>query len=87
MLSHFAGRALVGALVLLQAGPQIPPPRGLVNDFANVLSPAAVARMERLAQDVRDKSKGEIAVVTLPDLAGRDPSWPAPATGHGTRAS
>jgi uncharacterized protein len=74
MLSHFAGRALVGALVLLQAGPQIPPPRGLVNDFANVLSPAAVARMERLAQDVRDKSKGEIAVVTLPDLAGRDPS-------------
>jgi uncharacterized protein len=74
MLSHFAGRILLGALVLLQGGPQIPPPRGLVNDFANVLSPSAVARMERLAQDVRDKSKGEIAVVTLPDLAGRDPS-------------
>jgi uncharacterized protein len=74
MLSHFAVRALVGALVLLQGGPQIPAPRGLVNDFANVLSPSAVARMERLAQDVRDKSKGEIAVVTLPDLAGRDPS-------------
>jgi uncharacterized protein len=46
----------------------------MVNDFANVLSPSAVTRMERLAQDVRDKSKGEIAVVTLPDLAGRDPS-------------
>jgi uncharacterized protein len=30
--------------------------------------------MERVAQDVRDKSKGEIAVVTLPDLGGRDPS-------------
>ena len=74
MLSYFAGRALLGALVLLQGGPQIPAPRGLVNDFANVLSPSAVARMERLAQDVRDKSKGEIAVVTLPDLAGRDPS-------------
>jgi uncharacterized protein len=74
MLSHFAGRALLGALVLLQGGPQIPPPQGLVNDFANVLPPASVARMERVAQDVRDKSKGEIAVVTLPDLAGRDPS-------------
>ena len=74
MLSYFAGRALFGALVLLQGGPQIPAPRGLVNDFANVLSPAAVARIERLAQDVRDKSKGEIAVVTLSDLAGRDPS-------------
>jgi uncharacterized protein len=73
MLSLFAGRALLGALVLLQ-GPQIPAPRGLVNDFANVFTPSASARMERLAQDVRDKSKGEITVVTLPDLAGRDPS-------------
>jgi uncharacterized protein len=74
MLSHFAGRVLLGALVLVQGGPQIPAPRGLVNDFANVLAPASVARMERVAQDVRDKAKGEIAIVTLPDLAGRDPS-------------
>src|SRR5258705_10431472 len=74
MLSYFAGRALLGALVLLQGGPQIPAPRGLVNDFANVLSPSAVTRMEQLAQDVRAKSGGEIAIVTLPDLAGRDPS-------------
>jgi uncharacterized protein len=74
MLSFYGGRALLGMLVLLQGGPQIPAPQGLVNDFANVLSPSAAARMERLAQDVRDKSKGEIAIVTLPDLAGRDPS-------------
>jgi uncharacterized protein len=74
MLSHFAGRVLLGALVLLQGGPQIPPPQGLVNDFANVLPAASVARMERVAQDVRDKSKGEIAIVTLSDLAGRDPA-------------
>jgi uncharacterized protein len=74
MLSHFAGRVLLGALVLLQGGPQIPPPQGLVNDFAKALPAASVARMERVAQDVRDKSQGEIAIVTLPDLAGRDPS-------------
>jgi uncharacterized protein len=74
MLSHFAGRVLLGALVLLQGGPQIPPPQGLVNDFAKVLPAASVARMERVAQDVRDKSQGEIAVVTLSDLGGRDPS-------------
>jgi uncharacterized protein len=74
MLSHFAGRALLGALVLLQGGPQVPAPQGLVNDFAHVLPAASVARMQRVAQDVRDKSRGEIAVVTLPDLAGRDPS-------------
>jgi uncharacterized protein len=60
--------------LLLQGGPQIPPPSGLVNDFAHVLSPSTAARMERIAQDVRDKSKGEIAVVTLADLGGRAPS-------------
>jgi uncharacterized protein len=74
---HFviAGRiALLATAVLFQGGPQIPPPRGLVNDFANVLSPESEARMERVAQDVRDKSKGEMAIVTLADLEGRDPS-------------
>src|SRR5258705_13718316 len=75
MLSTLAGRALLGVMaLLLQGGPQIPPPSGLVNDFAHVLSPSTAARIERIAQDVRDKSKGEIAVVTLPDLAGREPS-------------
>ena len=70
----FAGRfALVAAAMLLQSGPQIPPPRGLVNDFASVLPAASAARIERIAQDVRTKSQGEIAVVTLPDLQGRDP--------------
>ena len=75
MLSTIGGRfAFLAAAMLYQGGPQIPPPRGLVNDFANVIQPAAAARMERIAQDVRDKSKGEIAIVTLPDLGGREPS-------------
>jgi uncharacterized protein len=72
MLTSLLGRALL-ALALLQSGPQIPAPRGLVNDFANVIPASSAARMERIAQDVRDKSHGEIAVVTLADLAGRDP--------------
>ena len=59
--------------MLLQGAPQFPPPRGLVNDFANVLPAASAARIERIAQDVRDKSKGEIAVVTMTDIGGRDP--------------
>jgi uncharacterized protein len=71
----FAGRvALVAAAMLFQSGPQIPPPRGLVNDFANVIPAASAARIERIAQDVRDKSQGEIAVVTLSDLGGREAS-------------
>src|SRR5678809_565904 len=74
MLHLFAGRiAILAAAMLFQSGLQIPPPRGLVNDFANVLPAASVARMERVARDVRDKSQGEIAVVTLSDLGGRDP--------------
>ena len=71
----FAVRSALFALVaLLQGGPQIPAPRGLVNDFASALSPDAAARIEQIAQDVRDKTKGEIAVVTLTDLGGRDKS-------------
>ena len=66
--------ALLATAMLLQSGPQIPPPRGLVNDFANVIPAASAERIERVAQDVRDKSRGEIAVVTLSDLGGREPS-------------
>jgi uncharacterized protein len=67
-----ARTAVFAVAALLQAGPQIPAPRGLVNDFAQVLSPEASARIEHVAQDVRDKTKGEIAVVTLTDIGGRD---------------
>lgn len=54
------------------AGPVIPAPRGMVNDFANVIPPAQAARIEAIADEVRAKSGGEIAVVTLADIAGRD---------------
>ena len=70
-----ASRSVVFAMAaLLQSGPQIPPPRGLVNDFAGVIPAEAVARMERIAQDVRAKTQGEMAIVTLSDLGGRDKS-------------
>lgn len=55
-----------------QQQPVIPAPVGLVNDFAHVLDSGAIERMTRIAEDVRTKSRGEIAIVTLPDLAGRD---------------
>ena len=55
-----------------QPGPKIPPPHGMVNDFAGVVPADQAARIERLALYVRARSGGEIAVVTLPDLAGRD---------------
>jgi uncharacterized protein len=47
---------------------QIPPPAGVVNDFAHVLDAATIDRITRIAEDVRTKSRGEIAVVTLSDI-------------------
>jgi len=44
----------------------------MVSDFANVIPPGQVARIEALANEVRAKSGGEIAVVTLADIGGRD---------------
>src|SRR5207247_9663005 len=46
-------------------------PRGYVNDFAGVLDAAAVRRMEALIIEVREKTRGDIAVVTLADIGGR----------------
>jgi uncharacterized protein len=59
---------LIAVLVLMQA---VPPPRGYVNDFAGVLDAASVAHMEAVIAEVRDKTRGEIAVVTLPDIGDR----------------
>jgi uncharacterized protein len=59
---------LIAVLLLVQA---VPPPRGYVNDFAGVLDAASVAHMEGVIAEVRDKTHGEIAVVTLPDIDDR----------------
>lgn len=49
----------------------VPAPRGYVNDFASVLDSASIRHMEAVITEVRDSTKGEIAVVTLADLRGR----------------
>ena len=59
---------LAAAVLSGQSKLTIPPPTGVVNDFAHVLDPAAIQRMTRIADDVRNKSRGEIAVVTLSDI-------------------
>ena len=64
------------ALLLLVAAPlgaqePLPRPVGYVNDFADVIPPEAEQRIQRVADEVRSKSGGEIVVVTLPSLEGR----------------
>ena len=60
--------ALVGLLLQLQ----IPAPTGYVNDFAHVIDPASRARLEAIIDRVRAASGGEIVVITLPALGGRE---------------
>ncbi|MBM3908185.1 MAG: TPM domain-containing protein [Gemmatimonadetes bacterium] len=57
--------------VLAAQDPQIPAPRGYVNDFAGVIGADRAARIERIITDVHAKSGGEIAVVTLRDIGDR----------------
>ena len=49
----------------------LPQPVGYVNDFARILDASTKTRIESVAKDVKDKSGGEIVVVTLPSLGGR----------------
>ena len=69
---HWAVQA-IGVVLTLQAI-QLPAPTGFVNDFAGVLSPESEMAMTRMIEDVRAKSGGEIAVVTIADIGQRDPA-------------
>ena len=51
-------------------------------DAAGVLRPETIERINRLAYDVKQKSGGEMAVVTLPDLGGRSAEEVALAIGR-----
>ena len=61
-------RALSLALALQL---QIPTPVGYVNDFAGVIDDASRQALLAVIDEVRQKSGGEIVVVTLKDLGGR----------------
>jgi len=60
---------LILLALLLQIS--VPPPRGFVNDFAGVLDSASVRHMEAVIREVREQTRGEIAVVTLADIGDR----------------
>jgi len=57
--------------LLLALQLQIPSPVGYVNDFAGVLDDDSKSRMQAIIDQVKQKSGGEIVVVTLKDLGGR----------------
>jgi uncharacterized protein len=49
----------------------IPNPVGYVNDFAHVIDAGSQQQMETMITEVRQKTRGDIAVVTLPDIGDR----------------
>jgi uncharacterized protein len=57
--------------LLLALQLQVPAPTGYVNDFAGVIDPDSRREMLAIIDEVRQKSMGEIVVVTLRDLGGR----------------
>jgi uncharacterized protein len=86
----FLGLALLGAALFVQPQITLPSaPRGyspnaaeVVVDAANVLRPETIARINSLAFHLKQKSGGEFAVVTLPDLRGRTSEEVALAIGR-----
>lgn len=58
-----AAAALLGSVS--NAQPQLPPPQGMVSDFAGKLSPGARQQLETLLTNFRDRSGIEISVVTV----------------------
>lgn len=80
---------VIGLALLLQIA--VPEPRGFVNDFAGVLDSQSIRHMETVIAEARDKTRGEIAVVTLRDIGDRPASevavqigrqWGVGATGE-----
>lgn len=70
----FAALAAVLALVLPSRAQDValPQPVGYVNDFAHAIDAAYRDSIQAVIDDVRQKSGGEIVVVTLDNTGGRD---------------
>jgi uncharacterized protein len=51
---------------------EFPKPKGLVNDFANVISPDYEQRLVQVTGELLKKTEIPIVVVTMPDIGGED---------------
>jgi uncharacterized protein len=72
MRSLLVATFLAGAARALAGEPAIPRPEGVVTDRAHVIAPDAAARIARLADELRQKTGAEIAVLTVDSTAPLD---------------
>ena len=67
-----------GVALLLGVGSagaaQFPEPVGHVNDFAQVLDPEVERRLDSFLTEVAERYQVEIALLTMSDLGGEDPT-------------
>jgi uncharacterized protein len=49
-----------------------PKPKGLINDFANVIPPSYEQQLESITAELLNKTGTPVVVVTMPDLGGED---------------
>jgi uncharacterized protein len=63
--------ALLAASITQAQAPTQYKPQGYVNDFANILSPAARQQLTALCTEVDQKAHAQIAVVTVPSTNGQ----------------
>jgi uncharacterized protein len=71
------GLFFLAAVLFLAAGFALaerpfPKPRGLVNDFAGVISPEYERKITALTREVLEKTGTAIVVVTMPDIGGAE---------------
>ncbi|MBW2194483.1 MAG: TPM domain-containing protein [Deltaproteobacteria bacterium] len=62
-------------LVALETGhsaQEFPKPRGLVNDFANVVSPQHEQKLVQITKELLEKTGVSVVVVVVPDIGGED---------------
>ncbi len=63
---------LSGSLVSARAGQPFPKPKGVVNDFANVISATYERKIEMISRELFQKTGTAVVVVTMPDIGGEE---------------
>ena len=67
--------SVFGAAALAERVEDLPKPTNYVSDFAHVLSPGAIARLDNLCAELdHSKTNAQVAVVTIHTLDGVDPA-------------
>src|ERR1039458_7484242 len=67
--------AIAAQTALAERVEDLPQPTDSVSDFAHVLSPAAIARLDNLCAELdHSKTNAQVAVVTIHTLDGVDPA-------------